>query len=79
MYKLAKYLYELGQKNAYDRLRSDLYLFIGQEPIRYNDLERGISESEAAFKKRVDAWFAARELLDKFFQDPVDGPKDNWD
>lgn len=75
MYRLAKYLYELGQKNAYEKLKGELYLFMGQEPIRYRDPERGIEESEAAFKKRVDAWFAARKLLEEFFQEE---PKDQW-
>lgn len=71
MYRLAKYLYELGKHNAYQQLKGELFLFIGSEPIRYNDLDRGISESESAFKKRVDAWFAAREILNEFFaEDP---------
>lgn len=74
---LGKWLYDLGKRHAYDQLKSELYLYIGREPIRYQDLERGISESEIAYKKRIDAWFAARELLDRFFD--TDPNKDtNW-
>lgn len=69
MYKLAKYLYELGQHNAYEKLKGELYLYIGNEPVQYKDLERGILETDAAFKKRVDSWFGAREILDKFFRE----------
>lgn len=64
---LGKWLYELGKRHAYDQLKAELYLFIGREPIRYQDIQRGIEESESAYKKRVDAWFAARNLLEEFF------------
>lgn len=65
---LGKWLYELGKKHAYEQLKAELYLYIGQEPIRYQDIEHGIEESESAYKKRVDAWFAARKLLGEFFE-----------
>lgn len=72
MYRLAKYLYELGHRNAYEKLKSELYLYIGHEPVQYKDIEHGIFEDDKAFKKRVDSWFGAKELLDKFFNDDPD-------
>lgn len=66
---LGKWLYELGKRHAYEQLRAELYLYIGREPVRYSDLEFDMKESEASYKKRIDAWFEARKLLDAFFQE----------
>jgi len=69
VHRLAKWAYNLGKKNAREQLKAELYLFIGQEPHRYNDTEFDMVESEASFKRRIDGWFAAREMLQKFLVD----------
>ena len=68
MYKLAQWLYELGAKNEQRKLHMELLFHIGQQPVRYLDSEAGIEESEQHYNKRLDAWFAAREMIQSFFE-----------
>jgi hypothetical protein len=69
MYKLSRWLYELGAKNERKHLESDLFYYLSQQPVRYHDADAGMKESDEHFKKRIDSWFAARELIEKFFQE----------
>lgn len=69
MYRLVKWAHDLGKRHAYEQLRAELYLFIGQEPVRFRDPEFEMEESEKNFQKRIDAWFEARKMLQAFFND----------
>jgi hypothetical protein len=74
---LGKWLYNLGKRHAYEQLRAELYLFIGQEPTRFSDPDFGMSESDASYKKRVDGWFEARKMLTTFFGEREERYKEN--
>jgi hypothetical protein len=68
MYKLAKWIYELGHRHAYEQIRADMKLYFGTEPVRYIDTSgMGFEESEKHFEERVDAWFAARTVVAEYF------------
>ena len=67
MYRLSKWLYELGRRNEYDRIKADMMAWLSAEPVRYIDSKNDIQESEAHFKKRLDGWFAAREHIEEYF------------
>lgn len=68
MYKLAKYLVALGERRAGDKLRADLFYFLGWQPERLINEEMDAQESEGHYQKRLDAWFMARELVNDFFK-----------
>lgn len=67
MYKLARWLYDLGQRHMYDQLRNDLMAYTAQEPRRWKDSDHGMQESEEHFMKRRAEWFANRRFVDDFF------------
>lgn len=72
MYKLARWLYALGRKHEYDRVKNELKIFLSYQPPRFVDHERGIKEDDEHYKKRINGWFAAREIYDDFFAEKED-------
>lgn len=75
MYKLGKWLHELGAKHERELLKADLFYYLGWQPVKRDDPETGMREAEAHYNKRLDAWFAARELIENFFKEQHDRKK----
>lgn len=68
MYKLAKYLVALGERRAAEKLRADLFYFLGWQPERLFNEELDVQESEEHYERRLEAWFMARGLANDFFK-----------
>ena len=73
MYRLARWMYELGYRHAFDKIKADMLNYLSTEPKRYEDIDRGIREDDEHFKKRLDGWFAAREYIDEYFYNQEQG------
>jgi hypothetical protein len=69
MYKLARWLYATAVRNEHRRLKSDILVYFSYQPVRIVDADRGIKESDEHYKKRIDGWFIARQMLDDYFND----------
>lgn len=67
MYRFSRWLYELGTKHEYERIRTDMRLYFSIEPIPFEDKENGIKEDADHFNKRLDGWFAARKQIAEYF------------
>lgn len=69
MYKLARWLYARACRDERERIKAELFYYIGWQPERRIDQEAGMIESEAHYQKRLDTWFAARQLVEEFFRE----------
>jgi hypothetical protein len=69
VYKLAKFLIAYGAKQEREKLKADLFYYLGWQPERRIDEEAGMTESEEHFKKRLDGWFEARQMINDFFRE----------
>lgn len=68
MYKLARWLYDLGRKHEYDTLRNELFILASRRPERFDDPEFGMQEDEKHFSKRIDDWFTIQKFVEAFYE-----------
>lgn len=73
MFKSVKYLVEQGARKERVELELDLLYFIGEQPVRWVN-DEGQKESDAHYNRRLDAWFEARKLIIKFFDERSNKP-----
>lgn len=67
MYKLAKYLMAYAAKKEREKLKADMFYYLGWQPERMYNEELGAHENDTHYQKRLDGWFAARQIVNDFF------------